>query len=417
MPAGLLYGAAGAAEGLETLLARRLREAQFAEQQRAAQETEGFRTRQLDETTRLREAQQAETERMHRETEAARKAAEDRQRLTIRLGSLEPGATMDQAERDYLVQQGMSPSSFGEVYTDPATRHPLGPHAPGGTGGVYGPPDFAFQGPDVKPEPGPAMFRYAGRTADRLRQEQIAAQEEIAALNRQNQLTMAQLAAATRLQAAGMQGGQVKVMKIRTPDGRDMDVLVDGSGRIVFGGDSQLPGGMKKEAGNLQGLLQQIAQVRGMGEQSGWKGTGVVAAPYESFMKRTFGLGSDTADQLRASIDSLKADIAHEKYGSAFTATERGMLQSFAAGSNMDPSAIKNRLATMERIINTRLGEMQAGRAPTPINFTQGGIVQDGQIPAMPQPGLFRSTAPGVGPGGVQPQQGTGKFRIISVQE
>lgn len=393
MPAGLLLGASGAASGLEELLARRFRDAQLAEQMRHTGVQEDFQQQQLRETGQMRRAAQRETERMHREAEADRQAAADDRRLNIRLASLQPGSVMGQEERDYLVNAGLSPSSF-EDYSDPAARHPLGPHAPGGSAGVYGPPDSAFEGPDEKPAPGPAMFRFQGKTADRLSQERIASSEETAALNRQNALSMAQLAAATRLQAASMQGGQGKVMNFTTPDGRNVQALVSGDGRVIFAGDSQLPAGMKGKQSDLQSAIDQIRQVRAMGDQSGWKGVGTLNSPVGGFMKRNFGYGDDTADQLRASIDSLKADIAHEKYGAAFTATERGMLQSFAAGSNMDPSAIKNRLDVMERVLNTRLQEMASGRSPSPINLSQGGIA--GQIqPPRGADAMMRSTPGG----------------------
>lgn len=74
-PYAMLGGAAGAHEGLRELLARRMEEAQFAEQQRRALAQEGLEGRQIDETAAYRKAVQASTEQERLRDETYRRDA------------------------------------------------------------------------------------------------------------------------------------------------------------------------------------------------------------------------------------------------------------------------------------------------------------------------------------------------------
>lgn len=424
--ANLMMGA-GAGEGLEALISRQLLAQRQAETERAARVDEGQRGRQLDELVKSREATATENQRYHDELAAGRQATVDEsaraakeregvQRLNIRLASLRPGADVAPDERDYLIGQGLSPSSFdlGDQTTD---LHPLGPHDKGMPAPAGVP--RGMQNIGTSPAPtgalSPPHYRYQGKVADQQNAERINEGEERAHLHELNALTMAQLRAATDRDTAAIRaaapkgGGGGKVMTFRGPNGENLSAMVDGTGQILFQAPSQLPAGMKGKEADSTTLISQIDAISNLGDRTGWGGTGVVTAPFQGMRKRVTGGGSNTADGLRIALDSVKADIAHEKYGAAFTNTERAMLSSFAPGSNMNGQAIKNRLAIMRAVISKRLQELSQGlalEAASPIDLSGRGRTQPPTTTPAPPP----SAAPAAGGGN------GGGFKILSVE-
>lgn len=246
-----------------------------------------------------------------------------------------------------------------------------------------------------------------GRQLQKMSMDQLRHNQEIldqnADANRANQLEIAKI----RAQQAGAGGGAIRTMNVKGPDGRDMTMLVNSRGEVVYAAPSQLPAGMKGQEASTQSLVDQIDQIGQMGEANGWGGVGMVTAPFQGTMKKITGRGNDQNDQLRIALDSVKADVAHEKYGSAFTATERAMLSNFAPGSNMSAPAIKNRLLIMRRVIANRNAELAAGQHPSPLQLmdpsaSHGGTAQGpagtGNSPGAATPPGGAGAPPGAAP-------------------
>lgn len=104
---------AGASGGLQDVLTRLLRERQFEEEMRANQADEGFRNRQLQETSALRQATQegndfARSEANRIREQEAQNIGQNRFRddMRLALGDLIPGARIETETRDAAVQSG-----------------------------------------------------------------------------------------------------------------------------------------------------------------------------------------------------------------------------------------------------------------------------------------------------------------------
>jgi len=329
----LLQGAAGASKGLEDLLLRRFREAQLVEQMRATKETEQFRGQQLTETSRLRESQQAETARAAREREQDRRENTGRQRLALRLQSLQPGNVMQPTERDYLVGEGVSPSSFDE---------------------------------------GPEGVRYQGRTADLLARERTAAQgtqatdrnqtqRDIADLNNRTRLAVAEINAAARAASGGGGWAEPTVNMQDKESGSVVPVPrsiaadpVQAAQFIQRYRDAGLQGaataGTRDRANAYKTTLGLVDEILGHGDKIGWEGLGGFGGGgVKRFLKTNAGIGSDDAETLRNMIDQLKAQASFQEGGKQFTGTEKAMLENFLSSVSADPGTARLRLQNFKR--------------------------------------------------------------------
>lgn len=400
MPAGLLMGAAGAAQGLETLLARRLRDAQFAEQQRQAQEAEEFRTRQLDENVLLRQQQQSENERMHRENEQVRKDAEARQRLMLRLQSLEPGTQIDQNERDYLVAQGMSPASFDNVQ-DPASRHPLGFHPAGGmVPGTGIPADTGTQGTP--------MFRYQGKTADRLKQEQIASTEEIANRRNLNEATIAQLRAATA--AANRSNLPDPPVTITAPDGAVVQVP-----RSVYysGPDATREWVMRYRQGGVQGATTGTARDQARMSETSMESLGVLEDLFANKGAKSFvGPLSGRWTSMRQGIPGMAVSPIEASF-MAETATLKNQIIKAITGAQMsEPEARRIMGQIPDYTDKPEVWLEKAASTRRNLQALQSGVLQ----PHAGQGGMAPMASHGPGAGAPPRGGATSRYKVIAVQ-
>lgn len=339
---------AGAGKGLETLLAQRLLdrrqqldEQKFTESQRQATADEGFKTRQLDENSKIRLMHEQELIDAHNESEQLKRV---NIAMTRPIGSDVTPEEMNR-EKTAGVPSGMYDWTPGN----------MGMSTPEGEVGAT-----------------PTRIRWQGKEADRIKdltqmqkdqynQDLLQEREK----DRINRMEIAKLMAATRENTAG--SNAVRMAKFKGPDGKDYEGLIDGSGKMLWSAASQLPAGMKDKEANYSQMLDQIDALIKTGDESQWKGIGLGIGPVKSAVMKTIGKGSDSEDILRIGVNSVKADIAHEKYGSAFTQTEKNMLKEFAPSSNMHHRAARNRLVVMRSIISNRLSELSRGVPATPL--------------------------------------------------
>lgn len=371
-----LRTAQGAGQGLETLLARRLLdrrqqldEQQFAETQRRATAEEDFRNRQLEEQSKLRLAQQEETNRQHAEAESIKR---------VNIAMMRP------------IGSDVTPE---EMQTETKAGVPSGMYD-------WTPGNLGMSSPEGEIGPTPTRIRWQGKEADKQKQaaqdqkdrynDELIHQRE---LDRQARIGIAQL--------QSMKPGPMRLSSINV-DGKDIQVAVisDGQGGVttIPVGATQLPAGMKKENADLGNMVDQLDTLIGAGDKMKWPGIGFMTSPVQTGIKVITGKGSDEADQLRIMLDSIQAEVAHEKYGSALTPGEKQMLRKFAPSSNMHPNAVRNRLQVMRNILSNRSAQLKAGIPTTPIT---PDMLTD-------RPSLGTTMQPGAGGGMAFPLPGQG---------
>lgn len=379
-----LGGAAGAAEGFETLMTRRLLEQRQAEAERATRAQEMQAQAQLDEQKRYREAAQAESERSHTENERNRRIS---LALLQRKDSFTPATAMDPMLKDYPELSGFfgyEPESSEESQT---------------------------MGPDgkllVNTKVRPAGYKFLGTETGRISEENAKTASEDRALQRQNQITLAELASQRSL----------RNVSEKLPDGTYRNGVINANGELIWSGTQPEPGGVRTKLGDLGSITRQIDDLMRQGQEIGWQGVGVIAGPLHSGIKYATGHGSDLQDDFRIGLDSLSADIAHEKYGSAFTTGEQAKLRSFAPSSRMSGPAVRNRLNVMRRVVQIRQQELQNGGtldSVTPVDIllrTVGGGGGTGTGTTAPGPAPGPGRAGGAGPAGRAPAP----VRVVSV--
>jgi hypothetical protein len=364
-----LGGAAGSGDAIAELIKQRLLQQQADEVGRHNLVNEDLGRRTLASRDADRNADNEELKRQHDLIDRNQREQRTITRLNLRpVDDATPGGTRSMvtpAEKTAETELGAPESLYGGWQ----------PEFTGGQefekGGQTGPsPEgMPYLGTQTQRDAGRKIDNTAASTAERERQSQNTDMTK---------LLIAQLTNATREQTARISAnkpGGIKVMSIRGPNGENITAAVNANGEVVYAGPSQLPGGMKQGEANANTLVDQIDAISKQGEDNGWKGVGMMTAPAQGFWKKATGKGSDTNDMLRTGLDSLAAEIAHEKYGSAFTATERAQMSKFAPTSAMSAPAIKNRLAILKRQVGQRLAELAGGKplsAATPLQLAQG---------------------------------------------
>lgn len=187
----------------------------------------------------------------------------------------------------------------------------------------------------------------------------------------------------TEIKAQGDQ--QARVAGIRTTTASEPLVLVTGAdGRPVYTRRSEAEGmtppppstgaaNRQKAIDEVKILKQQLQDILAYGEQTGWKGVGGMWQGSASRVaKQNLGIGSDEGEMLRNKIGTLRTDIGHEKFGSAFTGSEKAMLNTFAPDIDRDPSAIKTNINNLLQEANRK--EAQLTGAPQAQPAQGGGV-------------------------------------------
>lgn len=160
MASQLLATGAGAAEGLETLLARLMAEEKFAEQKRSTLAEEDYRRQALGETSALRQQQQQSLDQSRRALEESRIRDDIRGTLNMR----PTGTVVDPAQFQYETGRGGAPA---DLYTPIAS----GPDPTAVAEGI--PASLAQNAP-------PTGYEFAGTAQSQQAGERLAQQRELA---------------------------------------------------------------------------------------------------------------------------------------------------------------------------------------------------------------------------------------------
>lgn len=389
-----LGGAAGSGEAMAELIKQRLLQQQMDEVGRHNLASEGIDRETLASRDRDRQAVENENKRWHDMQDKQASEAKTITRLNLRpVDDPNPGGTRSMVSNpEHTAETAMgAPESLYGAWS---------PEFTGGQefekGGQTGP------SPEGRPYLGTQVQRVAAQKAN-TGDAAVAERGDANGLDNLTKLMIAQLGNASRESIAKTNAnkpGAMKTVSFRTKDGQNINALVNTNGEVVWAGSSQLPAGMKSTEADTNTMVDQIDAIEKAGAAGGWHGVGVLTAPFQGLRKRVTGGGSNADDNLRTMIDSLNADIAHAKYGSAFTVNERAQLQNYAPNSRMSAQAIQNRLAIMKRVGQQRLQEIAGGATPetatplrlaedaptAPLNGGGASAAPPGQAPQSPDP-------------------------------
>lgn len=390
MPAGWVgaYGAQGVHAALRQQIADRI-----AAEERAAKatqlETENTRAdRALDLTDALRREQLEGT--------LANQASLMQDRAAGQAASLAddiPAQTVMglQDRGTQTMQRGGLDGLLAVNRTLPSTQTSGYQDLPGGSGPMQGQLRVRALASDQQPQSVTKLESPAQRNS---REDNTRATDQLerqrdrdAELARSAEAREARMLMALQQPGIGEHGGVVRVTTRRSPvDGRDETVAVFRDGSIQVVGDTQLPAGMKKASVVADELLSQIQNIEALGKLAEWQGVGMVTAPLANLQRRVTGGGDQTQSLLRKALATLKAEIAHEKYGSAFTAQERAMLSEFAPAANSSAADIQDALLTMKRAMTVRKQELAARPGLTPDQAAPLSVGPGGPDPATMNP-------------------------------
>lgn len=92
-----------------------------------------------------------------------------------------------------------------------------------------------------------------------------------------------------------------------------------------------------------------------LGGEIGWKGVGGMGAGTVGRLgMQHLGVGDPRSEQLRNFVGNIQGTIAKLRGGTAFSAQEKAMLDSYTPTINDDPKAIQAKLASLDTFINAK---------------------------------------------------------------
>lgn len=306
------YGAGGAGEALERLLARRFAEAELAERQRQAQAGEQHATATLSQ-------RKDEAGALDERAKADRAAAA--QALAQRLGL--DREKLGEDTRQFDVTSGENTRQFD-------------------TG-------LQFKQGEAVREQGNTERGFG------LKDRQLTEEERA---NRSGEDI-----ARTRVGAAG-NNRTVKISYSDPDTGQVFEEYVTPQEARERGPMRKGMGAKDIEAGNgMSDYVKKIDQALALGEKSGWAGTGFIVGRTSGAFGGKFA--SEDALNLRGLIGDLFAENAHERFGGALTAQEIARAKSYLAEATDDPKKIKVNLQRMKSVVAPALERWQARRGAT----------------------------------------------------
>lgn len=368
MGMSLLGGAAGAAGGLETLVARRLQEQQQAEIERRAQVDEAQRSRALDETMRSRQANEAEMQRYHQELAADRETQRNLQK--VNLAMLKPAGSYMTADEVQQERDLGMPAGFYDAQEGGSSE----------TQGV-GPNGEVMINTKVQ-APG---FRFKGKEADLIKRAGIEDADKNKDLDRMMRLTIAQLMASTGRNTE-------QEIPVQNPDGSTTYM------RRSQAEGHQAPWGQatKDRVTAYRTTLDLVDEIQRLGDATNWQGLGGMGTgTVKRLLKRGIGVGSDQAETLRNMLDRLRAQASFQEGGKQFTGTEAELMDNFLSSVNSNSQTAKLRLAEFKRMAENSLGQLGGNRSTFGSGFSPmpSHAGAPGGAPPRPGNGQGRKTA------------------------
>jgi hypothetical protein len=289
------YGAGGAGEALERLLARKFAEAELAERQRAAQTGEQHATATLSQ-------RKSEADALDKRSAADR--AEAARTFAAKLGL--DRDKLGEDTRQFDVSTGEHRRQFDE--------------------------GLGFKRGEAVREQGNTERGFG------LKEREITEEERA---NRAGEGI-----ARTRVGAAGS-NRTVKISSSDPDTGQVFEEYVTPQEARERGPIRKGMGAKDIEAGNaMSDYVKKIDEAIALGDKSGWAGTGFIVGRAAGAFGGKFA--SEEALQLRGLIGDLFAENAHERFGGALTPQEIERAKNYLAEATDDPKKIRVNLQRMK---------------------------------------------------------------------
>lgn len=346
---------AGAASGLETLLARQLAEEKFAQQQKAQEADIDYRNRALTEQSELRKTQQRGID--ERANEARRQQEANRISRTVALRPI--GSPVTEEEFNAETAAGV-PSGVYNVKESPAFVNPQGE-----TAGTV--------------DQGRKVIDFKGTQAQLDNQARIKAAEDRAA-DMERQRDVANQIARER---------EDRLREWGPPPVTIGDTSVPGGSRVIrrdqlpsSGAVGVQPAAQRQKIDAYKTTLEMVSDLekafpendpawsKGLGPIDSTIGAGV----YHYTGKEVPGLsgGGARGESLRTKLNRLRAQASFQEGGKQFTGTEAELLSNFLALVEHDPKTAKIRLNEFKKQAQLSLDKLTRG-ATTEIGGGAGG--------------------------------------------
>jgi hypothetical protein len=121
-----------------------------------------------------------------------------------------------------------------------------------------------------------------------------------------------------------------------------------------------------------------------LGDRLKWEGTGGMGyGSAANFIAKNFGVGSPEAQELRSYIGNIKGTIAKLRGGTAFSANEEKLLDTYTPGIDDSPMVIKSKTKLLNDFIDSKRTATKGSGAPA-----GGGTIRavdpDGNIHEAP---------------------------------
>jgi hypothetical protein len=327
------YGAGGAGEALERLLARKFAEAELAERQRQSMAGEQHATATLTQ-------RKSEADSLDKRSTAERAAAA--QAFAQRLGL--DREKLGEDTRQFDVTSGENVRQFDA--------------------------GLGFKKGEATREQGNTNRGFGLKERELGERERSArADEDIAR---------------TRVGAAGS-NRTVKITYSDPDTGQQFEEYVTPQEARERGPIRKGMGAKDIEAGNaMSDYVKKIDEAIALGDKSGWAGTGFIVGRTAGAFGGKFA--SEEALQLRGLIGDLFAENAHERFGGALTPQEIERAKNYLAEATDDPKKIKVNLQRMKSVVAPALDRWQARKGAS---APAGGADQGQQFDFDPMTGAL----------------------------
>jgi len=132
------------------------------------------------------------------------------------------------------------------------------------------------------------------------------------------------------------------VVQIDDPDNPGSNVYTPRS--LATGKRGPLPAGQKDKLQAYDTTLSMVDAIERLGDEIGWKGLGPIRGRVGRIGMEYLGVGDPREEQLRNLIDNLRTQASFQEGGKTLTGTESQLLNAFLTGVNQNPTAAKARL-------------------------------------------------------------------------
>jgi hypothetical protein len=178
------------------------------------------------------------------------------------------------------------------------------------------------------------------------------------------------------VQSVNPQTNETVSVRINKQTGEAQPVNMPGGLQPGGSRQTRLSAGQQDDLSTMDTVQQLGQQALALGDSIGWEGVGGLGqGSMSQFMMKNFGKGNPKAEELRNMVGNIQGTIAKLRGGTAFSAQEKTMLDSYTPTINDSAPQIKAKLSSLNKFI--------ALKRDSTMKYAGGGAPQ--AAPATPQ--------------------------------